>query len=149
MARFYIYVYYQQGNVGSHDIKPITEQPKEGFESELDAEVHLLKLIDARKGFYFDRAGNKFVILKTFMSKDALCLHSDKTIIYRGREWKQTAKVGDCLFCDYCTGCSSWGCTSSACEITGECFGHQMNGTWCPFQEVIPEDHKWQFGENK
>lgn len=68
-----------------------------------------------------------------------------KVIRFRCREWKQNAKVLDCIMCVYNTGCNSWGCTSPGCEITGECFGGKSVGTWCPFQTKIPEDKKFLF----
>jgi len=71
-ARHYIYVYYQVGNVGSQDVKVIEHQPENGFDSEQAAEQHLSKLIEARKGIYFDRDWYKFTILKTYCSKSAL-----------------------------------------------------------------------------
>lgn len=144
MPRYFIYVYYQQGNVGPQCVEAISEQPEEGFATEKEAEDHLIALIEARKGHYFDRNWYKFTVLKTYLSKNAFGLYN-KTIKYRGIEWKQNAKVLDCLFCNYNTGCSAWGCTSGACEITNECFEHKSNGTWCPFQDKIPEDKKMMF----
>jgi hypothetical protein len=145
MARYFIYVYYQQGNVGPHCVEPIKEQPEEGFATEQEAEEHLTKMIEARQGYYFDRNWYKFTILKTYLSKNAFGLY-DKVIKARGQEWKQNAKVLDCIFCNFSTGCSSFGCCSPACEITGECFGNKSVGTWCPFGE-IPEDKKFLFSE--
>jgi hypothetical protein len=65
----------------------------------------------------------------------------------RGLEWKQNAEVLDCIECGYRSGCSSWGCVSPACEITGECFGGKSVGRWCPFNDDIPEDKKFLFKE--
>ncbi len=70
--KYYIYVFYQVGNIGSRDVKAIEEQPKAGFNTEKDAEAHLLDLIEKRKGNYFDRDWYKFTILKTWNSKSAL-----------------------------------------------------------------------------
>ena len=72
MTNFYIYVYYQRGNVGDYNCRTIEEQPKEGFKTENDAEKHLIELIEAKKGYFFDRPWYKFTILKTWNSKSAL-----------------------------------------------------------------------------
>jgi len=45
ICRYFIYVYYQVGNIGSRDVRTIDEQPKDGFETEQEAEQHLVKLI--------------------------------------------------------------------------------------------------------
>jgi len=71
-CRYYIYVYYQVGNIGSRDVKTIDEQPKDGFETEQEAETHLVKLIEAKKGYHFDRGWYKFTILKTWNSLSAV-----------------------------------------------------------------------------
>ena len=71
-CRYFIYVYYQVGNIGSRDVKTIDEQPKDGFETEKEAEQHLIKLIEAKKGYHFDRAWYKFTILKTWNSLSAV-----------------------------------------------------------------------------
>ena len=71
-CRYFIYVYYQVGNVRSRDVKTIDEQPKDGFETEQEAETHLIKLIEAKKGNHFDRAWYKFTILKTWNSLSAV-----------------------------------------------------------------------------
>ena len=71
-CRYYIYVYYKVGNIGSRDVKTIDEQPKDGFETEQEAENHLIKLIEAKKGYYFDRAWYKFTIFKTWNSLSAV-----------------------------------------------------------------------------
>jgi len=60
MARYLIFVYQ------SKNITLIDEQPKDGFETDKEAEAHLLDLIEAKKGYYFDRDWYKFVILKTY-----------------------------------------------------------------------------------
>lgn len=70
--RYYIYVYYQRGNCGDYNCRTIEEQPKEGFDSEINAEKHLIKLIDKKHGYFFDRPWYKFTILKTYNSKNAL-----------------------------------------------------------------------------
>lgn len=62
------------GNVGSRDVQTIDEQPEEGFESETEAEKHLLELIEKRQGIFFTRPWYKFTILKTYSSKNALDL---------------------------------------------------------------------------
>lgn len=145
MARYFIYVYYQQGNVGPQCVEALKDQPKDGFGTEQDAEVHLQKLIEARKGYFFERDWYKFTILKTYLSKSALdLLKFIKTIKCRGTEWKQDVEVLDCIMCRYNTGCNSFGCCSPGCEITNECFNHKSVGTWCPFGE-IPEDKKFLF----
>jgi hypothetical protein len=69
---YYIYVYYQVGNIGSWTVKTIDEQPKEGFDTEKEAEQHLIKLIQAKKGIYFERDWYKFTILKTWNSLSAV-----------------------------------------------------------------------------
>ena len=71
-CRYFIYVYYQVGNIGSRDVKTIDEQPKDGFETEKEAEQHLINLILAKKGYHFDRAWYKFTILKTWNSLSAV-----------------------------------------------------------------------------
>ncbi len=71
-CRYFIYVYYQVGNIGSRDVRTIDEQPKDGFETEQEAEGHLIKLILAKKGYHFDRAWYKFTILKTWNSLSAV-----------------------------------------------------------------------------
>ncbi len=71
-CRYFIYVYYQVGNIGSRDVKTIDEQPKDGFETEHEAEQHLIKLILAKKGYHFDRDWYKFTILKTWNSLSAV-----------------------------------------------------------------------------
>jgi len=71
-CRYFIYVYYQVGNIGSRDVRTIDEQPKDGFETEQEAEEHLIKLILAKKGYHFDRARYKFTILKTWNSLSAV-----------------------------------------------------------------------------
>ena len=71
-ARYYIYVYYRPGNIGSRDVKVIDEQPIDGFNTELEAEDHLKELILAKTGQYFDRDWYKFTILKTWNSLSAI-----------------------------------------------------------------------------
>ncbi len=71
-CRYFIYVFYQVGNIGSRDVKTIDEQPKDGFENERDAEEHLKKLILAKKGYFFDRSWYKFTIMKTWNSLSAV-----------------------------------------------------------------------------
>jgi hypothetical protein len=71
-CRYFIYVYYQVGNSGSRDVKTIDQQPKCGFETEQEAEAHLIKLIEAKKGYYFARDWYKFTILKTWNSLSAI-----------------------------------------------------------------------------
>ena len=70
--RYYIYVYWQQGNIGAKQVDTLEQQPKDGFETEKDAEEYLLNLIEKRKGYYFERDWYKFTILKTWNSKSAL-----------------------------------------------------------------------------
>ena len=70
--RYFIYVYWQQGNIGPKQVDVILEQPNDGFESEQDAELCLLDLIEKRKGYFFDRDWYKFTIMKTYNSKSAL-----------------------------------------------------------------------------
>ena len=70
--RYYIYVYWQQGNVGTHQVKLLDEQPLEGFKTDKHAESHLEKLIERRKGYYFERPWYEFTIQKTWKSKNAL-----------------------------------------------------------------------------
>jgi hypothetical protein len=145
MPRYFIYVYYQQGNVGPHCVEALKDQPEDGFTTEEEAEEYLRKLIEERKGYFFDRDWYKFTILKTFLSKSALDLQKfTKVIKFRGLEWKQDVEVLDCIMCKYSIGCSSWGCVSASCEITAECFALKSIGTWCPFGEV-PEDKKFLF----
>jgi hypothetical protein len=72
MTKFFIYILYQQGNVGGHHIEAIREQPDDGFVNEEEAEKHLLELIEKREGWGFDRDWYKFVIMKTYTSKSAL-----------------------------------------------------------------------------
>lgn len=71
-CRYFIYVFYQVGNIGSRDVKTIDEQPKDGFETEQEAEKHLKKLILAKKGYFFDRSWYKFTIMKTWNSLSAV-----------------------------------------------------------------------------
>ena len=71
-CRYFIYVYYQVGNIGSRDVRTIDEQPKDGFETEQEAEHHLIKLILAKTGYHFDRPWYKFTILKTWNSLSAV-----------------------------------------------------------------------------
>jgi hypothetical protein len=71
-CRYFIYVYYQVGNIGSRDVKTIDEQPENGFKTEQEAEKHLIKLIQAKKGYHFDRSWYKFTILKTWNSLSAV-----------------------------------------------------------------------------
>ena len=71
-CRYFIYVFYQVGNIGSRDVKTIDEQPKDGFETEQKAEEHLKKLILAKKGYFFDRNWYKFTIMKTWNSLSAV-----------------------------------------------------------------------------
>lgn len=71
-CRYFIYVFYQVGNIGSRDVKAIDEQPKDGFETEREAEQHLEKLILAKKGHFFDRNWYKFTIMKTWNSLSAV-----------------------------------------------------------------------------
>lgn len=66
--RYFIYVFYQVGNIGNKEVKTINEQPKNGFETEQEAEEHLKKLILAKKGYFFDRNWYKFTIMKTWNS---------------------------------------------------------------------------------
>jgi predicted DNA-binding WGR domain protein len=70
-SRYYIYVYYKVGNIGGSEVKTIQEQPEDGFETEKEAEEHLIKLIQSKKGYYFDRPWYKFTILKTWKSLSA------------------------------------------------------------------------------
>ena len=70
--RYYIYVYWMQGNIGPHQVNTLDNQPAEGFATEDEAEEHLLKLIEARKGYYFERDWYKFTILKTWQSKSII-----------------------------------------------------------------------------
>ena len=71
-CRYFIYVFYQVGNIGSRDVKTIDEQPKDGFKTEQEAENHLKKLILAKKGQFFDRDWYKFTIMKTWNSLSAV-----------------------------------------------------------------------------
>ena len=71
VTRYFIYVFYQVGNIGSRDVKTIDNQPKDGFETEKEAEEHLKELILAKKGHYFDRDWYKFAIIKTWNSLSA------------------------------------------------------------------------------
>jgi hypothetical protein len=71
-CRYFIYVFYRVGNVGSRDVKTINEQPEDGFETELEAEEHLKKLILSKKGHFFHRNWYKFTILKTWNSLSAV-----------------------------------------------------------------------------
>jgi len=71
-CRYFIYVFYQVGNIGSRDVKTIDEQPKNGFETEQEAEQHLKKLILTKKGYFFDRDWYKFTIMKTWNSLSAV-----------------------------------------------------------------------------
>lgn len=71
-CRYFIYVFYQVGNIGSRDVKTIDEQPEEGFDTEQKAQKHLIKLILAKKGYYFERDWYKFTILKTWNSLSAV-----------------------------------------------------------------------------
>ena len=71
-CRYFIYVFYQVGNIGSRDVKTIDEQPKDGFETEQEAEEHLIKLILAKKGHFFGRSWYKFTIMKTWNSLSAV-----------------------------------------------------------------------------
>lgn len=66
IIRYFIYVYYQVGNIGSRDVRTIDEQPKDGFETEAEAEQFLIKLMLGKKGYYFDKNWFKFTILKTW-----------------------------------------------------------------------------------
>jgi hypothetical protein len=70
--RYYIWAYWQQGNVGPHQVRLLDDQPKDGFKSEEAAEAHLLKKIEARKGYFFERPWYEFTIQKTWKSKSAL-----------------------------------------------------------------------------
>lgn len=71
--KWYIYVITQQGNIGPHQTILLKDhQPAEGFDTEQQGEEHLVKLIEARKGYYFERDWYHFVILKTWQSKSAL-----------------------------------------------------------------------------
>jgi hypothetical protein len=70
--RYYIYVYWQQGNVGAKQVTTLENQPEEGFKTENEAEEYLLDLIEKRKGYFFERDWYKFTILKTWSSKSAL-----------------------------------------------------------------------------
>ena len=67
--KYYIYVYWQQV---SKQVTILENQPKDGFETESQAEEHLLDLIETRKGQFFDRDWYKFTIMKTYNSKSAL-----------------------------------------------------------------------------
>ena len=71
-CRYFIYVFYQVGNIGSRDVKTINEQPRDGFETEQEADEHLKKLILAKKGNLFDRSWYKFTIMKTWNSLSAV-----------------------------------------------------------------------------
>jgi hypothetical protein len=71
-ACYFIYVYYQVGNIGSRDVRAIDEQPKDGFKTEKEAEQHLTNLILEKKGHYFDRSWYMFTILKTWKSLSAV-----------------------------------------------------------------------------
>jgi len=71
-CRYFIYVFYQVGNIGSRDVKTIDEQPKDGFETEQEAEQHLKKLILTKKGHFFNRDWYKFTIMKTWNSLSAV-----------------------------------------------------------------------------
>ncbi len=70
--KYYIYVYWQRGNVGVKQAETLEQQPKDGFETEKEAEEYLLDLIEKRKGYFFERDWYKFTILKTYNSKSAL-----------------------------------------------------------------------------
>ena len=83
--------------------------------------------------------------LKIIEWNESLTNKFTKVIKFRGLEWRQNVEVHDCIMCKYRTGCSSWGCVSPACEITGECFGGKSIGSWCPFSDDIPEDKKFYF----
>jgi hypothetical protein len=67
--RYFIYVYRQQGNIGSFEFLVIEDQPKEGFVTEEKAEEHLLFLINEGKAHWFDRKWYKYVVMKTFVMK--------------------------------------------------------------------------------
>ncbi len=116
-ARFYIYVYYQVGNVGSHNIESIKEQPDDGFATEKEAENHLAKLIEARKGYHFERNWYKFTILKTFRSKSALDdyrldekiqkfaeTYHDREVMASTMYLGEAADLRDCGCCNNATG---------------------------------------------
>jgi hypothetical protein len=145
MPRYFIFVYYQQGNVGPHCVEALKEQPKNGFTTEGEAEEYLQKLIEARKGYFFERDWFKFTILKTYMSKNAFGLYN-KVINFKGEEYSQDVAVLDCIMCKYNIGCSSIGNCSPICNITYEWFRYESVGAWCPFGE-IPEDKKFLFNK--
>ena len=146
MPRYFIYVYYQQGNVGPHCVEALKDQPKNGFTTEIEAEEYLQILIEARIGYFFERDWFKFTILKTYLSKSALdLLKFNKVIIFKGEEYRQDVAVLDCIMCKYNIGCSSISNCSPICNITYEWFRYESVGAWCPFQEIIPEDKKFLF----
>lgn len=66
MPRYYIYKFYKVGNIGEHHIKAIEEQPKEGFEREVQAIVHLKSYVipDCKR---IDKK-EKFTILPIWVS---------------------------------------------------------------------------------
>lgn len=68
---YFVYVIRQAGNIGPHEILKVNDQPEKGFLTEKNADHWLNKKIENREGYYFDRAGYHFVILKTYISKNA------------------------------------------------------------------------------
>ena len=64
--RFYIYVHYKG------EMKPILDQPIDGFEERKYAVLHLFRLINAKKGEYFTRNWYRFTIQETFHSLSAV-----------------------------------------------------------------------------
>jgi hypothetical protein len=68
--RYRIFEARQIGNVGAHEIKAIEEQPKEGYDTEKEAELSLRKKIASANEWLFN--GNyprTFVVLKVWEIK--------------------------------------------------------------------------------
>jgi hypothetical protein len=69
ISSYYILILRQIGNIGAHEIKKIDNQPKEGFDSENDAEKHLNKLIKEGEYPFDSRWGNNCIISKIYKTQ--------------------------------------------------------------------------------
>ena len=63
--KIYIYQLFQQGNIGTHQIEKIDEQPDDGFENYSQATRHLEKLFKMDK-YPFGSIKFNFTILEVY-----------------------------------------------------------------------------------
>ncbi len=65
-SAFFIMQMWQTGNVGSHNIKKLKENPQQGFESYEDAKTAMLKLWSEEDSWELKKGGYDFSIMELF-----------------------------------------------------------------------------------